>query len=120
MGGYPGAYMCVCICVCKGLSVNSHKVDTPQCSPDYCRTANCLSNNLPPQPSNTHALADTHMRTDTGQAAQKLFPIPGQASTPQICYILILSRLRFAPIQLEPIDERAERIGRLLIRSPHL
>lgn len=60
MGGYPGACMCVCICVCKGLSVNSHKVDTPQCSPDYCRTANCLSNNLPPQPSNTHALADTH------------------------------------------------------------
>lgn len=120
-----GVCVCECVHVCaRRLSVSSHKIDTPQCSPDYCRTANCLSNNLPPQPYNTHSHVfvgtHTHMQRDTGQAAQKPFPIPGYASVPQICYILILSRLRFAPIQLEPIDERAERIGRLLIRPPHL
>lgn len=40
--------------------MSSHKIDTPQCSPDYDRTGNCLSSNLPPQPPNTHIHALTH------------------------------------------------------------
>ena len=55
--------LCVCVCMSKGLSASSHKIDTPQCSPDYCRTANCLTNNLPPQPL-THTHACTHMHAD--------------------------------------------------------
>lgn len=53
---------CVCDCECVGLSGSSHKIDTPQCSSDYCRTANCLSNNLPSQPPDTHMLA--HVREE--------------------------------------------------------
>lgn len=58
-GGWEGILGCVRVHVCVGLSGSSHKIDTPQCSSDYCRTANCLSNNLPPQPPDTHVLAHT-------------------------------------------------------------
>lgn len=74
------------VCVCQRLSANGHKIDTPQCSSDYCCPANCLSNNQPPQPftppphlnTHTHTVLCTHshVQTVTGQAAQKPFPIP--------------------------------------------
>lgn len=63
--------LCVCVCayVCKRLSASSHKIDTPQCSSDYCRTANCLPNNLSGNPLmhsthvHTHLCAYTHTHT---------------------------------------------------------
>lgn len=67
----PALCVCVCaracVCVRKGLSASSHKIDTPQCSSDYCHTANCLSNNLPPQPPYTRTPPDacTHVRKCT-------------------------------------------------------
>lgn len=120
-GGLEGdlVHISVYVCVCQRLSVSRHKIDTLQCSSDYYRTANCLSNNLLPQPPNTHMLAHA-LAVGSGSGGPQTISNSQVCARPQICYILILSRLRFAPIQLESIDERAERIRRLLIRSPHL
>lgn len=60
VGWEASQWMHVRVYVCKGLSVSSHKIDTPQCSPDYHHTANCLFTNLAPQPPDTHTHTHTH------------------------------------------------------------